>query len=97
MGISDVLRLRELGLTCREIGDLFEGVELERPDQAVAVGGSATSLRTLVGAVLGVGLARGLAATNFATVSQIALSWIVTLPAGAGLCVLFYWLLRAVF
>ena len=34
------------------IGDFFEGVELERPDQAVAVGGSATSLRTLVGAVL---------------------------------------------
>jgi exopolyphosphatase / guanosine-5'-triphosphate,3'-diphosphate pyrophosphatase len=34
------------------IADFFEGVELERPDQAVAVGGSATSLRTLVGAVL---------------------------------------------
>ena len=34
------------------ISDLFEGVQLERPDQAVAVGGSATSLRTLVGAVL---------------------------------------------
>jgi exopolyphosphatase/guanosine-5'-triphosphate,3'-diphosphate pyrophosphatase len=34
------------------IADVFEGVELERPDQAVAVGGSATSLRTLVGAVL---------------------------------------------
>ncbi|MGH2957190.1 MAG: hypothetical protein ACRDL6_09365 [Solirubrobacterales bacterium] len=34
------------------ISDLFEDVELERPDQAVAVGGSATSLRTLVGAVL---------------------------------------------
>jgi exopolyphosphatase / guanosine-5'-triphosphate,3'-diphosphate pyrophosphatase len=30
----------------------FNGVELEHPDQAVAVGGSATSLRTLVGAVL---------------------------------------------
>ena len=28
------------------------GVEFEQPDQAVAVGGSATSLRTLVGAVL---------------------------------------------
>ena len=27
-------------------------MELEQPDQAVAVGGSATSLRTLVGAVL---------------------------------------------
>jgi exopolyphosphatase/guanosine-5'-triphosphate,3'-diphosphate pyrophosphatase len=34
------------------ISDFFEDVELEHPDQAVAVGGSATSLRTLVGAVL---------------------------------------------
>ena len=34
------------------IGDFFEEVELDQPDQAVAVGGSATSLRTLVGALL---------------------------------------------
>ena len=34
------------------IADFFGGIELDRPDQAVAVGGSATSLRTLVGAVL---------------------------------------------
>jgi exopolyphosphatase / guanosine-5'-triphosphate,3'-diphosphate pyrophosphatase len=34
------------------IADFFEGVELKQPAQAVAVGGSATSLRTLVGAVL---------------------------------------------
>jgi len=34
------------------ISDFFEEVELDQPDQAVAVGGSATSLRTLVGAVL---------------------------------------------
>jgi exopolyphosphatase / guanosine-5'-triphosphate,3'-diphosphate pyrophosphatase len=34
------------------IADFFEDVELAHPDQAVAVGGSATSLRTLVGAVL---------------------------------------------
>jgi exopolyphosphatase / guanosine-5'-triphosphate,3'-diphosphate pyrophosphatase len=34
------------------ISDFFEKTELEHPDQAVAVGGSATSLRTLVGAVL---------------------------------------------
>jgi exopolyphosphatase/guanosine-5'-triphosphate,3'-diphosphate pyrophosphatase len=34
------------------IDDFFEGVEVEQPEQAVAVGGSATSLRTLVGAVL---------------------------------------------
>jgi len=34
------------------IADFFEGVEVGQPDQAVAVGGSATSLRRLVGAVL---------------------------------------------
>lgn len=34
------------------IEDVFEGVEIEQPAQAVAVGGSATSLRRLVGAVL---------------------------------------------
>jgi exopolyphosphatase / guanosine-5'-triphosphate,3'-diphosphate pyrophosphatase len=34
------------------ISDFFEKTELDHPDQAVAVGGSATSLRTLVGAVL---------------------------------------------
>jgi exopolyphosphatase/guanosine-5'-triphosphate,3'-diphosphate pyrophosphatase len=35
-----------------QIADFFAGAEVDRPDQAVAVGGSATSLRTLVGAVL---------------------------------------------
>src|SRR5436853_610742 len=34
------------------IADFFDDVEFERPDQAVAVGGSATSLRALVGTVL---------------------------------------------
>ncbi|MSO42080.1 MAG: hypothetical protein EXQ70_09360 [Solirubrobacterales bacterium] len=34
------------------IGEFFEGVSFEQPEQAVAVGGSATSLRTLVGAML---------------------------------------------
>jgi exopolyphosphatase/guanosine-5'-triphosphate,3'-diphosphate pyrophosphatase len=43
---SEIRKLRE------RIDDIFEGVELEQADQAVAVGGSATSLRTLVGAVL---------------------------------------------
>ena len=43
---SEVRALRE------RIAEFFDGVELEQPLQAVAVGGSATSLRTLVGAVL---------------------------------------------
>jgi exopolyphosphatase / guanosine-5'-triphosphate,3'-diphosphate pyrophosphatase len=34
------------------VEEIFEGAEIEQPAQAVAVGGSATSLRRLVGAVL---------------------------------------------
>jgi exopolyphosphatase/guanosine-5'-triphosphate,3'-diphosphate pyrophosphatase len=45
-GPVEVRRLRD------EIADRFEGVELGQPEQAVAVGGSATSLRRLVGSVL---------------------------------------------
>lgn len=43
---AEVRRIRD------RIEDIFEGVEIEHPAQAVAVGGSATSLRRLVGAVL---------------------------------------------
>jgi exopolyphosphatase / guanosine-5'-triphosphate,3'-diphosphate pyrophosphatase len=43
---AEVRRVRD------RIEDVFEGVEIEHPAQAVAVGGSATSLRRLVGAVL---------------------------------------------
>ena len=56
-----------------------------------------STTHTLVGGVLGVSLARGLAATNFGMLSQIALSWVVTLPAGAGLAVGFYLILAASF
>jgi PiT family inorganic phosphate transporter len=56
-----------------------------------------STTHTLVGAVLGVGLARGLAATNMNVVGQILLSWIVTLPAGAGMAIVFYFGLDAIF
>jgi exopolyphosphatase / guanosine-5'-triphosphate,3'-diphosphate pyrophosphatase len=42
----------ELRAVREHIADFFEDVEFDQPGQAVAVGGSATSLRTLVGAVL---------------------------------------------
>ncbi len=45
-GPAEIRALRD------RISDFFEGVEIRQPDQAVAVGGSATSLRRLVGAVL---------------------------------------------
>ncbi|MGN6217337.1 MAG: Ppx/GppA phosphatase family protein [Solirubrobacterales bacterium] len=49
---SDPPSAAEIRRTRDRIDDIFEGVELQRPAQAVAVGGSATSLRRLVGAVL---------------------------------------------
>jgi exopolyphosphatase/guanosine-5'-triphosphate,3'-diphosphate pyrophosphatase len=49
---SDPPSAAELREVRDAINDFFEGVEVEQPEQAVAVGGSATSLRRLVGAVL---------------------------------------------
>ncbi len=55
-----------------------------------------STTHTLVGAVLGVGLARGVGAIDFRVVRSIVVSWLVTLPAGAALAVLFFFILRAV-
>ncbi|MEM6337695.1 MAG: inorganic phosphate transporter, partial [Bacteroidota bacterium] len=51
----------------------------------------------LVGAVMGVGAARSLSALDFSVLRNIAVSWVVTLPVGAGLSALFYVILRAIF
>ncbi len=56
-----------------------------------------STTHTLVGAVLGVGLARGLGALNLVMVRDIAVSWLVTIPAGAGLAIVFYGLLHVAF
>ena len=52
---------------------------------------------TLVGAVLGVGMARGIAAINLRAVGSIFLFWIITLPAGASLFILFFLIFRGIF
>jgi len=49
---SDPPSAAELREVRERINEFFDGLEVEQPDQAVAVGGSATSLRRLVGAVL---------------------------------------------
>ncbi len=49
---SDPPSAAEIRKVRDRIDDLFADVEIDRPAQAVAVGGSATSLRRLVGAVL---------------------------------------------
>ncbi|AOV97982.1 phosphate permease [Edwardsiella hoshinae] len=56
-----------------------------------------STTQTLVGAVLGVGFARGIAALNLNVVRNIVASWIVTLPAGAALSIVLFYLLQAIF
>src|SRR5690554_276999 len=56
-----------------------------------------STTHTLVGAVLGVGLARGMAALNLRVVGTIFVSWIVTLPAGAILSIMFFFMLKGMF
>jgi PiT family inorganic phosphate transporter len=53
-----------------------------------------SATQTLVGAVFGVGLARGIDALNLAVIRNIFMSWIITLPVAAGLATLFFYLLR---
>ena len=55
-----------------------------------------STTHTLVGAVLGVGVARGIGALNLRIVGKIFLSWIVTLPVGALLSIIFFFIFRSV-
>lgn len=56
-----------------------------------------SATQTLVGAVLGVGLARGIGALNLTVIRNIFTSWVVTIPATASICIVFFFLLRFVF
>jgi inorganic phosphate transporter, PiT family len=64
---------------------------------ASATGLPISTTHTLVGAVLGVGFARGIGALNLRTVGTIFMSWIITLPAGAGLAIIFFFFFKAIF
>ncbi len=56
-----------------------------------------STTQTLVGAVLGVGLARGIGAIDLRVVGNIFMSWLVTLPAGGVMAVFFFLIFRAIF
>ncbi len=56
-----------------------------------------STTHTLVGAVLGVGLARGIGALNLKVVRDIFISWVVTIPMGAILAILFFYIFKAIF
>lgn len=56
-----------------------------------------STTHVIVGAVLGVGFARGIGAINLNIVRDIVISWVVTVPAGAILSVIFFYAIRAIF
>lgn len=56
-----------------------------------------STTHTLVGAVLGVGMARGIGALNLNVVKTIFLSWIITLPAGAFMSIIFFFTFKGMF
>lgn len=64
---------------------------------ASATGMPISTTHTLVGAVLGVGFARGIAAINLKVIRTIFISWVITLPAGAFLAILFFYILKGIF
>ena len=93
-----------MGTIGRRITELTpsRGFAAELGAAATVVFASGTGLpisttHTLVGAVLGVGLARGIGALNLRMIGSIFLSWVVTLPAGAGLAIVFFFFFKGVF
>ncbi|MDJ0908878.1 MAG: inorganic phosphate transporter [Woeseiaceae bacterium] len=55
-----------------------------------------STTHTLVGAVLGVGLARGIEAIDLRVVTNIFVSWVVTIPAGAILAIVFFFTFKMI-
>ena len=64
---------------------------------ASVTGMPVSTTHTLVGAVLGVGLARGIGAIDLRVIGGILVSWLVTLPAGALLATFFFFFFKGVF
>jgi len=64
---------------------------------ASGLGMPVSTTHIAVGAVMGVGLARGIGALDLRVLGNIVLSWFVTLPIGAGLAAIIYFILKAIF
>ena len=64
---------------------------------ATGTGIPVSTTHCLVGGVLGVGVARGIGALNLGVVGRIFLSWVVTLPVGAALSIMLFFLFNGIF
>ncbi len=56
-----------------------------------------STTHTLVGAVLGVGMARGFSALNVKVIRDIVISWAITIPTGAILTIIIFEILKVIF
>lgn len=78
------------------------GFAAELATAITVVGASGAGLpisttHTLVGAVLGVGIARGIGALNLRVIGTIFSSWLITLPAGAAFSIAYFFILSWIF
>ncbi|MEI8366295.1 MAG: inorganic phosphate transporter [Parachlamydiaceae bacterium] len=64
---------------------------------ASRLGMPVSTTHTLVGSVIGVGLARGIQALDLRTMRHIIISWIITVPAGALIAIAFFYLINFFF
>lgn len=64
---------------------------------ASKLGMPVSTTHCLVGAILGVGMARGMRALNLNMLRDIVLSWVITLPASAAMSIIIFYILRAIF
>ncbi len=62
---------------------------------ATGTGIPVSATQTLVGGVLGVGLARGIGALNLTVIRNIFMSWAITIPAGATFAVVYFEIFKA--
>ena len=76
---------------CAELGAAATVVMASR------LGLPVSTTHIIVGAVLGVGMARGIAAIDMRVVVKIATSWLVTLPVGGALAAIFFYAFKAIF
>lgn len=74
--------------------------ELAAASTVVLASGTGLPVSTthiLVGAVMGVGLSRGIGALDLKMIGRIVTSWIVTLPIAGVVAAIIFWILRAIF
>ncbi len=87
-GITDLTPSRAFSATIAAAATVLVSTSLGIPVSAT---------QTLVGGILGVGLARGIGALNLRVVKNILFSWVITLPIGAGLAILFFYCFKWLF